>query len=60
MEESIVDLDEKETKKKLYSSDKLYRLYDITEKLIEEFEPKKYRSNNRKMLNIIEDYIDSL
>lgn len=29
-------------------------------KKIKEFEPKKYRSNNRKMLNIIEDYIDSL
>ena len=29
-------------------------------KKIKEFEPKKYRSNNRKMLNIIENYIDGL
>lgn len=33
---------------------------DESIKKIKEFEPKKYRSNNRKMLNIIEDYIDSL
>lgn len=33
---------------------------DESIKKIKEFEPKKYRSNNRKMLNIIEDYINSL
>lgn len=39
-----------------------YDLKKIDEsiKKIKEFEPKKYRSNNRKMLNIIENYIDSL
>lgn len=33
---------------------------DESIKKTKEFEPKKYRSNNRKMLNIIEDYINSL
>lgn len=33
---------------------------DESIKKAKEFEPKKYRSNNRKMLNIIENYIDNL
>lgn len=37
----------------------LKKLDEVIKK-IKEFEPKKYRSNNRKMLNIIENYIDGL